>query len=351
MSNIARNIIWPLNTNILVRVVILHVGQGASAIVLVADGNTYQTLLVDINLDDNNDGIDVPRLLTDLLSDGKDQLDVFVNTHPHNDHLSGIIELSEAVNIGSVWHSGHKPGKKHDDAHKNLNKMIDRVSDSGGTIIELKGSRNPNLIGDAECYVLAPAEYVVDDIEGETEDERKRRIHEQCAVLKFGMDSTWIMITGDADRDAWEKHITNYHSDRLEAVILEASHHGSRTFFHYDENDEPYLDALEKIVPTYVIISAPRSDESEYGHPHEDAVKLYDEAVGDDNVLHTGDKRHSFICDIYRDGEYTVQSDNGDLVDNYSTGDDDGNKNNQEAIASSISFTQVDRRSMGDLKE
>ena len=48
MSNIARNIIWPLNTNILVRVVILHVGQGASAIVLMADGNTYQTLLVDI---------------------------------------------------------------------------------------------------------------------------------------------------------------------------------------------------------------------------------------------------------------------------------------------------------------
>ena len=76
-------------------------------------------------------------------------------------------------------------------------------------------------------------------------------------VMKFGAGSTWIMVTGDADRDAWEKHIAPYHKDRLQAVVLGAPHHGSRSFFRYDEEETPYLEALQTIAPQYVVISAP----------------------------------------------------------------------------------------------
>lgn len=351
MGSTARDIIWPSDTDILVRVVFLHVGQGSSAIVLIADGEVYKTLLVDINLNGKHDGIDVPRLMSDLLKDEGNQLGVFVNTHPHSDHLSGVLELSDAVNIDEVWHSGHKPGKKHRDAYKNLQKVTRKVTDAQGTEVKLEGSRSPIQIGEAACYVLAPAEYVVDDIAGESDDDRQRRIHEQCAVLRFGSGSKWIMVTGDADRDAWEKHIADYHSERLHAVILEAPHHGSRTFFHYDESDDPYLDALERISPTYVVISAPRSDESEWGHPHKDAVERYVEAVGEENVLHTGDKRHSFICDIFRDEKYAVQSDNGDLVDEYSIADDNDGKKGRDRVAPPVIGTRVDRRPMGDSRQ
>jgi len=350
MANIAREVIWPAGADIVVRVVFLHVGQGSSAIVLIADGDTYRTLLVDINLDGKRGGIDVPRLISALLTDEDDRLGAFVNTHPHSDHLSGVLELSNAVHIEEVWHSGHNPGRKHSGHYENLQKVISGVQDAGGSEVKLEGSRSPTVIGEAECYVLAPAEYVVDDIEGESDDDRERRIHEQCAVLKFGSGSTWIMVTGDADRDAWEKHITEYHRERLQAVVLDAPHHGSRTFFHYDANDEPFLDALEGISPTYVVISAPRSDESEWGHPHKDAVERYVEAVAsEDNVLHTGEKRHSFICDIYRDGQYTVQSDNGDLVDEYGIdGEDDGEKG-QGRTTPAVVGTRVDQRPMGRL--
>lgn len=354
MWNIARDLIWPQDNDILVRVVFLHVGQGSSAIVLIADGDTYKTLLIDINLDGKRDGIDVPRLMSDLLKDEGSRLGIFVNTHPHGDHLSGVLELSDAVSIDEVWHSGHKPGKKHRDAYENLQKVISKVKGAGGTEMKLKGSRSPRSVGEAECYVLAPAEYVVDDIAGESDDERQRRIHEQCAVLKFGSDTKWIMVTGDADRDAWEKHITKYHSERLQAVILEAPHHGSRTFIHYDEDDEPYLDALDRISPIYVVISAPRSEESEWEHPHKDAVERYVDAVGEDNVLHTGDKRHSFICDLFRDGEYPVQSDNGDLADAYSINEEDDGGNDGKGKgpdAGPVVGTRVDHRPMGELQE
>ena len=346
MSNVAMDLIWPQDPEILVRVVVLHVGQGASAIALVAEGDTYKTLLIDINLDAKAEGINVPRLITDLLSASHGHLSIFVNTHPHSDHLLGITELSTAVKIDEIWHSGHRPGKDHEDAYKSLQRVIREVKEAGGSETRLEGSRSPVALGDAECYVLAPAEYVVDDIEGESSDARNRRIHEQCAVLRLGKGATWIMLPGDADRDAWEKHIM-YHEERLQSVILLAPHHGSRSFFHYDEEDEPYMEALEAVSPQYVVISAPRSDESQWGHPHQDAVKRYAKVVGEDNVLHTGDKRCSFICDIYRDGEYAIRSDNGKLAKAYPIdGSEDGGKE-QRATTSAFIGTRVDHRPMG----
>ena len=129
-DNKAKELLWPTDSNILVRFVWLYVGQGSSTIVLVRNGDTYKSLLVDINLDPKNGGVNVPTLLADLLEE--DNLDVFVNTHPHDDHLKGVVELSDKVNIDAVWHSGHKPGKKYDDAYKDLMKVVDEVKGAGG---------------------------------------------------------------------------------------------------------------------------------------------------------------------------------------------------------------------------
>jgi len=343
--NIAKDILWPKADNgILVRVVFLYVGQGSSTIVLVADGDTYKSVLIDINLDSANGGIDVPKLMADILEE--DGLDVFVNTHPHDDHLRGINELSDKVTIGEVWHSGHRPSKKHGDCHKDLKKLIDKVTKAGGAEVILKGSSDERKIGEAQYYVLAPAEYLTDDVNEEEAEERYNRIHEQCAVLKFGTDNTWIMVPGDADRDAFEKYIAEYHKERLGAVTLAASHHGSRSFFKHDEDEDPYLDALKEIAPTYVVISAPKTKESQHDHPHKDAVDIYSDQCGRDNVLHTGEKRYCYICDIYRDGSSSgIDNDNGDLAEEYSL--DSNNKKGGKEESSMGPAVRIDDRPMG----
>lgn len=366
MSNVAKDVIWPTSSDVLIRVVFLYVGQGDSSIVLVKDGDTYKVLLIDINQDkEGNGGINVPALMKDLLKDKEGKLDVFINTHPHNDHLDDLDELSKLVDIKEVWHSGHVPGKKHEESYKVLKQVIKDVKKKYGddAETELSGSRSPTDIGEAQYYVLAPADHVKDDIDDETEDARYRRIHEQCAVLKFGKDKTWVMLTGDADRDAWEKHITEYHADRLSAQILSAAHHGSRSFFRYDKKDDPYKDALEKIGPTYVIISAPKSDESPHSHPHDDALEFYEEEVGADNVLHSGKNRESYICDVFADGTFEVRTDTK-LVEEYGRDDDDGDDDDDDdqddgggkisarkatAIAPVVlPKTRIDQRPMGD---
>jgi len=351
-SNVAKEVLWPKDSNILVRAVFLYVGEGSSTIILFADGGGYRSLLVDVNLDVQNGGIDVPKLVADLVE--AQGLAAFVNTHPHDDHLRGVTQLSEAVDIAQVWHSGHRPGKQYEDAYKSLMEVVKKVKDSGGEEVVLLGSRDEKVLGDAKYFVLAPAEYVADDIQDEPPDKRYQRIHEQCAVLKFGTEPSWIMTPGDADRDAFEKHITQYHRERLGAVALAGAHHGSRTFFRYDEKSDPFLDGLNAIDPQYVVLSAPKREESPHDHPHADAVRFYADKVGSDNVLHTGENRYSYICDIYRDGTYGgIIDDQGALAEAYPLEEESGGtdqkdgENTKRRAPVIIVPTKIDDRPMG----
>lgn len=359
MSNVAQDVLWPTDSEVLIRVGMFYVGQGDSSVVLVKDGDGYKTVLIDINRDnEGNNGINVPKLMKDLLTDQDDRLDLFVNTHPHKDHLDDITELSKSVDIHAVWESGHVPGDDDKASYDELQTVIKQVRKKHGNdaITEMQGSRTPIAFGDAEIYILSPAEHVKDDIADEDDAGRRRRIHEHCAVLRIGKDSTWVLFTGDADRTAWEVHITDYHKERLASQILSASHHGSRTFFKDDEDDEPYKTALETIAPDYVIVSAPKQSESRHDHPHDDAMELYEDQVGKDNVLHTGAKRESFICDIYTDGTYEIRPDTS-LIDEYgSDNDEDEKKSETKSNASDICVraaaptiaTKLDRRPMGN---
>lgn len=315
----AHNVLWPTDPKILVRVCFLYVGQGSSIVVIVRDGAAYRALLVDSNLDKKNGGIDVAALVKDLLPDGK--LHAFVNTHPHDDHLKGVKEVSEAITVERVWHTGFDPGKKSGDHYDDLQQLIADVKKRNGddAIKVLRGSKSSEALFDAEVYTLAPADYVKDQIDEEDADARYARIHEYCGVLRFGKGASWALVTGDADLDAFKEHITKFHKDRLPSFVLDAAHHGSRSFFMKNEGDDPYLDALQAIAPTYVVMSAPTKDESPHDHPHDDAVKLYEEQVGKKaNVLHTGKDRETIFFDIRDDGTTSgPQNDGGKLAEKY----------------------------------
>ncbi|MBX7208549.1 MAG: hypothetical protein K1X78_09575 [Verrucomicrobiaceae bacterium] len=348
MTNTAQSMLIPPSTDVLLRVAFLYVGQGSSALVLARNGSYYEVSLVDINMDRKAGGIDVPRLVRDLM--GNVGLKWFINTHPHDDHLLGVEALQEEVTIHGVQHSGHKPGRQFQDAYKQLENVIKKVKDDGGKEVVLLGSRSAVAFGEAQMHVLAPAAYVTDEVNDETPDTRYNRIHEQCAVIKFGDGVNWIMIAGDADHIAFKDHITPYHKDRLGAYVLAASHHGSRTFFMAKEGDDPYLDALNAISPSCVVVSAPTQNESRHDHPHDEAMELYENAVGVENVLHTGQERFSYIFDIYADGTCSAaQHDNGKLAEDYGlTEDDDDGGNKPDGPSGKGPFISTSSRT-GDL--
>ena len=308
--------------NILVRAVFLYVGQGDSTLLLVKSGDSYKTVLVDINRDRANRGVDVCKLVKEVL--GGKKLDLFINTHPHKDHLNGFTEIYDEIGVKEVWHSGFDPGKGENEFYDDFKKKIDVMKRSREeSVSELRVSRSARDYGDAKIHVLAPAEHVASKIDEEDKKKRRKYIHENCVVFKIGKGSSWIMQSGDADKTAFEAHILGYHKERMSAQVLSAPHHGSRHFFKDNDGDKPWTEALDAINPRDVVISAPLSKDSPHGHPHEDAMKEYKKKCGDTHVFHTGDDCLSFYVDIKTDGTVNpIKDDGGDLAKDYALNKD-----------------------------
>ena len=353
MSNTAKDVIIPTEPNIF-RTIFLYAGQGDSTLLVVPDGDEYKYVLIDSNYDEAAGGIDIVELFKDLFDDGDSELDIYINTHPHNDHLGKIRDIYDQIGISQLWHSGHKPGKEHRGSYDDLEYVIKKIGEEN--VFRLRGSTEENkldekeiILGDIKYNVLAPADYVSDDIEDEKPETRYSRIHEQCGVIRFkyGEDEQQILITGDADYTAWKDHITDYHKDRLPSKVLSAAHHGSKSFFWKDgdTDEEPYKDHLKKIKPTYITVSAPKEKESKHDHPHKEAMDLYKEEVGDDKVFHLGEKRECIIVDIDSDGKIDLYPDD-ELVKAYGK-QDDGKDGGGNKIIIPPPVTKIDKKPMG----
>lgn len=359
MTNTAQEVIKPNQTGIF-RAVFLYVGQGASTILAIPNGESYTYVLIDSNTDTTCGGIDLLSMLKDLFHGTKDEIDVYINTHPHKDHLKQVKKIYDEIGIKQVWHSGHKPGGDHKESYEELAYVMKKVGEEN--VFKLKGTTEENKLddkivqlGDITYNVLAPAAYVSEDIEDEKLEDRYRRIHEQCGVirLKYGAQEKQFLITGDADYTAWHDHITDYHKDRLPSTVLSAAHHGSNSFFWTNSNteDDPYKEHLEKINPTYVIVSAPKQKESPHEHPDDEAMKLYKEQVGEDNVFHLGKNRECIIVDIHKDGTIYLDPDDR-LVKEYGTTSDDDKGSNGGNKASKVTvlgpaISKIDHKPMG----
>lgn len=342
MSNKAQEILIPNQPGVF-RVCFAYVGQGDATILSIPTEEGYQFMLIDANKDKSAGGIDLAALLNDLT---EGTLHYFVNTHPHKDHLDGLKEIAEKIEILEIWHSGHTPGRDHCGYYDDLKEVMDALEDN--KVKQLLGTRDEQTVGKVRYNVLSPAEYVNDEINDEDPDARNRRIHEHCAVIRFiyGEEEKQILITGDADLAAWRDHITDYHKDRLPSTVLSAVHHGSNTFFKDGDEDEPYLKHLETIGAGYLVVSAPKKEESKYEHPHDDAMDFYRDFFDEEAIIHLGANRECVIVDIFENGEIEVRTDR-ELVETYGFKDDDDNGNKSNLYKGIYVHTKLDDKPMG----
>lgn len=360
---VAEKIIKPTKAGVF-RTIFLYTGQGESTLLVIPTGPNvadYMYVLVDSDRDKEPNEIDLVDMFNDLFKT-IGELSTFINTHPHNDHIGGIKEVYDEIGFKEVWHSNHKPGGEHKEKFKDFQYVVDKVGKKNeyfllGTndLNKIRTSDDKEVIkklGLIDFQVLSPAEYLCDDIEDADADERNARIHEQCGVIKFtyGKDAKSIMITGDSDKKAWKEHITDYHKDNLSAIVLSASHHGSRTFFKETKDDKDvYETHIEHIKPTYLIVSAPKQEDSPHEHPHDDAMELYKKHIDEDGIFHLGSVPYSVIVDIDDKGNIDVKTD-AELIEAYGKSDDGGNNNDGDKarnIYIGSQTSRIDNKPMG----
>lgn len=176
-------------------------------------------------------------------------VDVLILTHPHADHLDGVLEVLKRYKIEMVVESGVKHSiPEYDEWHKLLRQKNIKVHIAkAGDVINF---------GDGVHFdVYAPFDSF--------SEESPKNIHEAMVVGRLVYSSSSILFMGDAEKSL-EYQLLWRKSDflNLNSNILKVGHHGSKT-----SSSEEFLQA---VLPQFAIISSGRKNR--YGHPHEEVI-------------------------------------------------------------------------------
>lgn len=212
----------------------IDVGQGDS--ILVSSGNEY--MLVDGGEEDQGDT--VVNYIDGL---GIDKLKYIVATHPHSDHIGGIDDVMNSINVENVIMPDAVSGSRC------FENMLDAIEDNNINVIKGEAGYSFNL-GNFKCDIVGPVN-ISDDA------------NNNSVVMKLSYGEDSILLTGDCSK-AEEKDIIENGAD-ISAVLLKSGHHGSST--------SSTEDFIRKVNPKTVVISCGKNNS--YGHPHKETIATY----------------------------------------------------------------------------
>lgn len=224
----------------------LDVGQGDCTFFTLPDG---KTLLVD----GANPG-DGEKITNYLKNKGVEKIDYLVATHPHADHIGGLADIINALNVGKVF--APKLAQKDIPTTKCYENFLLAVQNKG---LKITAAQNGLLMfeGDgykAECF--APNGKFTENLNN----------YSVCFRLTYGDDS--FLMTADAEKVV-EDYMLNAGYD-LDVDVFKAAHHGSSS-----GNSKRFLNAVS---PEYAVISCGK--DNSYGHPHKETLQAFKNLKG-----------------------------------------------------------------------
>jgi competence protein ComEC len=226
----------------------LDVGQGNAALVEFPEG---KTMLVDGGGFGDNASFDVgERIVAPFLWKNKiKKVDKIVLSHPHADHLNGLLYVLENFSVGKII-SSHYPADS-----ANYQRFLGIIEDRG---IAHPGfseiSRKKNING-VDLVIYHPCSN-----RGAPSNPNNGSI-----VLKLAFNGISFLFPGDIESAA-EAEVTGRAGSNLHSTFLLSPHHGSST-----SSNPVFLDAVN---PESIIISARRD---RFGLPSEEVINRYNQ--------------------------------------------------------------------------
>jgi len=212
-------------------VTFIDVGQGDSTLIQTQNG----AMLIDGGVRGAYEHI------SDILSrSGITHLDYVVATHPHADHIGGLVPLignNNGISIGTV--------------------LMPNVAHTTRTYENFLAALIAGEINVAEPYagkILELDDVVFTVIAPNSSGYRNLNNYSIVLIMDHGYNS--FMITGDAEQESEYEILAAF--DDISVDVLRVAHHGSRT-----SSAAAFLDAA---APRYAVISA--GLDNQYGHPH-----------------------------------------------------------------------------------
>lgn len=169
-------------------------------------------------------------------------LEVMIATHPHADHIGGLIEVLDDFAIEEIW--------LNSDTHtsKTYSDFMIEVNAEGAEVNEA-GMGDTIVVGNLVFKVLYPVEPLVDDI------------NNNSVVLMLSYGDIDFLFMGDAEEEAESSMIAA--GTLTDIDILKVGHHGSRS-----SSSQAFLSIVKPEVAIYMA-----GEDNTYGHPHPETIQ------------------------------------------------------------------------------
>jgi len=211
------------------RVTFLSVGQGDAALVQLPDG---KRMLVDGGGDFDTADLRVGRRVLGpaLHALGVQRLDYLVLSHPHPDHLQGVLWAAAQLDVGEFWESG----VASDSLEYRKLKWV--LAARGVPVRIVNGALPPVTLGEVQLepfWPLAP-EPISEDA------------NDSSLVFRLRYGKASVLFTGDLGGDSEQELLAR--GVPMNALLLKVAHHGSR----YSSSEQ----FLVAVAPKVAVVSA-----------------------------------------------------------------------------------------------
>lgn len=228
---------------------VFDIGQGDAALITTPLG---KTILIDGGPDDP-----VVDKLGRTLPFFKKDIDAVILTHPHADHVVGLVSVLKRYKVKEIFYTGA--------VHTSsvFIEWLTLIKEKQIPMHIISHKEDVQFDEGVKLTFLYPDHELagVEDATEEKRGQKKNNLNNTSIVFKLSYGRTHFLFMGDAEVPVEETLLAS--GVDLRADVLKVGHHGS-----HSSTSEEFLRA---VLPRYATISAGRNND--YGHPHLSTLK------------------------------------------------------------------------------
>lgn len=222
----------------MLRVTMLDVGQGDATFIRTPNGNQI--------LVDGGPGRAVLGELSKVMPFYDRSIDMLILSHPHADHLDGLVEVLKRYRVGAVIVPGTRTSSG---AYQEWEHLLASLP-----VNVVQGKRGMRILADENIAldVLLPVQNLPDVSE-----------HDGMLVALLRYGETEMLLSGDME-ERLERYLLTL-GKLPDIEVLKVGHHGSQT--------SSSVALLSLLKPDYALISV--GEDNRYGHPHKEVIDRF----------------------------------------------------------------------------